>query len=77
MGGKRAGFEAAGKIHLKDFNITTDLGPASQDVELIISVEGVQRNHNNVARQAFAVPGVIIIPGQGYPVWYSDDREIY
>jgi polyisoprenoid-binding protein YceI len=42
-GGKRAGFEAAGKIHLKDFNITTDLGPASQDVELIISVEGVQQ----------------------------------
>ena len=42
-GGKRAGFEAAGKILLKDFNITTDLGPASQDVELIISVEGVQQ----------------------------------
>ncbi|AUU84932.1 YceI family protein [Leclercia adecarboxylata] len=42
-GGKRAGFEASGKIHLKDFNITTDLGPASQDVELIISVEGVQQ----------------------------------
>ena len=42
-GGKRAGFEAAGKIHLKDFNITTDLGPASQDVELVISVEGVQQ----------------------------------
>ena len=42
-GGQRAGFEASGKIHLKDFNITTDLGPASQDVELIISVEGVQK----------------------------------
>ena len=42
-GGKRAGFEATGKIHLKDFNITTDLGPASQDVELIISVEGIQQ----------------------------------
>jgi len=41
-GGKRAGFEAAGKIHLKDFNITTDLGPASQDVELIISVEFIK-----------------------------------
>ena len=36
-GGKRAGFEASGKIKLKDFGITTDLGPASQDVELIIS----------------------------------------
>ncbi|KAF0776399.1 hypothetical protein L243_41225, partial [Salmonella enterica subsp. enterica serovar Worthington str. BCH-3008] len=42
-GGKRAGFEAEGKIKLKDFNITTDLGPASQEVELIISVEGVQQ----------------------------------
>lgn len=42
-GNKRAGFEASGKISLKDFNITTDLGPASQDVELIISVEGVQQ----------------------------------
>lgn len=42
-GGERAGFEASGKIHLKDFNITKDLGPASQDVELIISVEGVQK----------------------------------
>ncbi|QJT80205.1 YceI family protein [Kosakonia sp. MUSA4] len=42
-GGVRAGFEASGKIALKDFNITTDLGPASQDVELIISVEGVQQ----------------------------------
>ncbi|EHZ6075160.1 YceI family protein [Salmonella enterica] len=42
-GGKRAGFEAEGKIKLKDFNMTTDLGPASQEVELIISVEGVQQ----------------------------------
>ena len=42
-GNKRAGFEANGKISLKDFNITTDLGPASQDVELIISVEGIQQ----------------------------------
>ncbi len=42
-GGKRAGFEATGKIQLKDFNITTDLGPASQAVELIISVEGIQQ----------------------------------
>ena len=42
-GGKRAGFEAEGKIRLKDFNINTDLGPASQEVDLIISVEGVQQ----------------------------------
>nr|NMN91228.1 polyisoprenoid-binding protein YceI [Brenneria salicis ATCC 15712 = DSM 30166]RBP60443.1 polyisoprenoid-binding protein YceI [Brenneria salicis ATCC 15712 = DSM 30166]RLM30071.1 hypothetical protein BHG07_12770 [Brenneria salicis ATCC 15712 = DSM 30166] len=42
-GGYRAGFEAEGTIKLKDFNITTDLGPASQEVELIISVEGVRQ----------------------------------
>ena len=42
-GGYRAGFEAEGKIALKDFNITKDLGPASQEVELIISVEGVRQ----------------------------------
>lgn len=42
-GGYRAGFEAETKIALKDFNITTDLGPASQNVELMISVEGVRQ----------------------------------
>ena len=42
-GGKRAGFEAAGAIRLKDFNIKSDLGPASQEVDLIISVEGIQK----------------------------------
>ena len=42
-GGYRAGFEAETKIALKDFNITTDLGPASQEVELTISVEGVRQ----------------------------------
>jgi polyisoprenoid-binding protein YceI len=42
-GGYRAGFKAEGKIRLKDFNITKDLGPASQEVELILSVEGVRQ----------------------------------
>ncbi len=42
-GGYRAGFEAEGEIALKDFNITHDLAPASQNVELIISVEGVRQ----------------------------------
>ncbi|MDU5453468.1 YceI family protein [Pseudescherichia vulneris] len=42
-GGVRAGFEAEGKIKLKDFNINTDLGPAAQEVDLIISVEGVRQ----------------------------------
>jgi len=42
-GGYRAGFEAEGEIALKDFNITKDLGPASQKVQLMISVEGVRQ----------------------------------
>ncbi|MCL2894891.1 YceI family protein [Brenneria tiliae] len=42
-GNYRAGFEAEATIKLKDFNITTDLGPASQEVDLIISVEGVRQ----------------------------------
>ena len=41
-GGYRAGFEAQGNIKLKEFNIKSDLGPKSQEVELLISVEGVQ-----------------------------------
>lgn len=42
-GGYRAGFEATGTIALKDFKVKSDLGPASQDVELIIAVEGVRQ----------------------------------
>lgn len=42
-GGYRAGFEAETEIALKDFNITTDLGPASQKVELMISLEGIRQ----------------------------------
>ncbi|SHL30623.1 YceI family protein [Phytopseudomonas punonensis] len=42
-GGYRAGFEGSTKLKLKDFNIEKDLGPASQEVELIISVEGVRK----------------------------------
>ncbi|MCP9269453.1 YceI family protein [Xenorhabdus sp. XENO-1] len=41
-GGYRTGFEANGKIKLKDFNIKKDVGPKSQEVELVISVEGVR-----------------------------------
>ncbi|ENU1226321.1 MULTISPECIES: YceI family protein [Providencia] len=41
-GGYRAGFEAQGNIKLKEFNIKSDLGPKSQEAELLISVEGVQ-----------------------------------
>lgn len=42
-GGYRAGFEGSTKLKLKDFDIQRDLGPASQEVELIISVEGVRQ----------------------------------
>lgn len=41
-GGYRAGFEGTTTLKLKDFGIQKDLGPASQDVELILSVEGVR-----------------------------------
>lgn len=42
MGRYRVGFEATGKIKLKDFNFKKDLGPKSQEAELIISLEGVK-----------------------------------
>jgi len=42
-GGYRAGFEGATRLKLKDFAIATDLGPASQEVELTLSVEGVRQ----------------------------------
>ena len=42
-GGYRAGFEGSTKLTLKDFDIQKDLGPASQEVELILSVEGVRQ----------------------------------
>lgn len=42
-GGYRAGFEGSTTLKLKDFDIQKDLGPASQEVELMISVEGVRQ----------------------------------
>jgi polyisoprenoid-binding protein YceI len=42
-GGYRAGFAGTTTLHLKDFDIQKDLGPASQDVQLIISFEGVRQ----------------------------------
>lgn len=41
-GGYRAGFEATGNFKMKDFEVKSDLGPKSQEVELTISVEGVK-----------------------------------
>ncbi|TBW56915.1 YceI family protein [Marinobacter halodurans] len=42
-GGYRMGFEAETELRLKDFGIPMDLGPQSQTVEMIISVEGVRQ----------------------------------
>ncbi|MBU1329151.1 MAG: YceI family protein [Gammaproteobacteria bacterium] len=42
-GGYRAGFEGSTTIKLKDFDITKDLGPASESLELIISIEGIRQ----------------------------------
>lgn len=42
-GGYRAGFEGMTTLNLKDFDIKMDLGPASQSVDLIISVEGIRQ----------------------------------
>lgn len=42
-GGFRRGFEGSTKFALADFGITTDLGPASKEVELTLSVEGVKQ----------------------------------
>lgn len=40
-GGYRMGFEAATTLRLADFGITYNLGPASETVDMIISVEGI------------------------------------
>ena len=42
-GGYRAGFEGTTTLKLKDFDIKMDLGPTTQTVDLIISVEGVRQ----------------------------------
>ncbi len=42
-GGYRRGFEGTTTIALKDFGITTDLGPASTHVDLRLSVEGIRQ----------------------------------
>lgn len=42
-GGYRRGFEGQTRIVLKDFGITKNLGPASAELDLIISVEGIKQ----------------------------------
>lgn len=41
-GGFRQGFEAKTKIKLSDFGFTYDLGPASTEAEIYISIEGIR-----------------------------------
>lgn len=42
-GGYRAGFDATTTLKLADFGIDYNLGPASETVELILTVEGVRQ----------------------------------
>lgn len=42
-GGYRMGFEAETTLRLADFGIDKDLGPSSETLEMIISVEGVRQ----------------------------------
>ncbi|MEA2078426.1 MAG: YceI family protein [Pseudomonadota bacterium] len=42
-GGKRRGFEATTRLKLADYNIDFDLGPAAREVELFLSVEGIEQ----------------------------------
>ena len=42
-GGYRAGFDGSTVLALKDFNVKQDLGPASAQVEMILSVEGIRQ----------------------------------
>lgn len=42
-GNYRAGFEGSTRLTLKDYNIKMDLGPTSQEVELILTVEGIRQ----------------------------------
>jgi polyisoprenoid-binding protein YceI len=42
-GGYRRGFEGTTTLKLADYNIDYDLGPASREVELTLSVEGIRQ----------------------------------
>lgn len=42
-GGYRRGFEGTTRLTLADFGMSMDLGPASREVELFLSVEGIRQ----------------------------------
>ncbi|AFL72238.1 YceI family protein [Thiocystis violascens] len=43
-GGHRRGFQGSTRFALKDFGIERNLGPASRDVEMILSIEGIRQD---------------------------------
>lgn len=43
-GGYRSGFSGTAEINRSDFGIDKNLGPASEKVEIILSIEGVKKN---------------------------------
>lgn len=42
-GGYRRGFQGTTSFAMKDFGIEKDLGPASKEVEMILSIEGIRQ----------------------------------
>jgi polyisoprenoid-binding protein YceI len=42
-GGHRAGFEGHATINRSDFGIDKNLGPASEQVEIMLSIEGIRK----------------------------------
>jgi polyisoprenoid-binding protein YceI len=42
-GGYRRGFEGHASFLMKDYDILMDLGPASQEVDLYFSIEGIKQ----------------------------------
>ncbi len=42
-GGERVGFEGMLKISLKDYNINSNLGPASKELQLQLYIEGIKQ----------------------------------
>jgi len=42
-GGYRRGFEGVTTLHLSDYNMVKSLGPAAENVELYLSIEGIRQ----------------------------------
>lgn len=70
-GGYRAGFEGSAKLRLKDFAMAMDLGPASQEAELILSVEGVRQSVRSPPELSMVAPSPRRHPGDGVSSWHD------